>query len=140
MITNAKQSIYCVTSEKNPNYIKTVLNKNIETQLIIVSDNKELQNELEHRYNTKNATITVIDKAEMKNLECTKDIIDDDELEIANIMDIDNHFILVVDNSQALFIPPLRGDSVNAISIENKIMVKVFMHNLKKEPFGLTIP
>ncbi|MGA2676496.1 MAG: helix-turn-helix domain-containing protein [Methanobacterium sp.] len=140
MITNAKESIYCVTSEKNLNYIKMVLNKSIETQLIIISDNKELQNELEQGYNTKNVTITVIHKAEMKNLECTKDIIDDDELEIANIMDIDNHFILVVDNTQALFIPPLRSDSVNAISIENKIMVKVFMHNLKKEPFGLTIP
>ena len=77
----------------------------------------------------------------MKNMECTKDIVGNEELEeIANIMDIDNHFILVVDDSQALFIPPLRGDSVNAISIENKIMVKLFMHNLKKEPFGLTIP
>lgn len=140
MIENAKESIYCVTSEKNLNYIKMVLKKSIKTDLILISDNKDIQNELEHGYNTENATITVIDKAEMKNLECTKDIIDDDELEIDNIMDIDNHFVLVVDNSQALFIPPLRGDLVNAISIENKIMVKVFMHNLKKEPFGLTIP
>jgi sugar-specific transcriptional regulator TrmB len=141
MITNAKESIYCVTSEKNLNYIKMALNKSIKTQLIITSDNKAIQNELEHRYNKSNITIITIDKAKMKNLECTKDIIDDTEIsEIANTIDIDNQFILVVDDSEALFIPPLRGDSVNAISIENKIMVKLFMHNMKKEPFGSTIP
>ena len=141
MITNAKESIYCVTSEKKLNYIKMALNKSIKTQLIITSDNKAIQNELEHRYNKSNVTIITIDKAKMKNLECTKDIVDDTELsEIANTIDIDNQFILVVDDSEALFIPPLRGDSVDAISIENKIMVKLFMHNMKKEPFGSTIP
>ena len=55
MIKNAKESIYCVTSEKNLNYIKLVLNKSIKTHLIIVSDNKDIQKELEHKYNTKNA-------------------------------------------------------------------------------------
>lgn len=141
MIKKAKESIFCVTSEKNLDYIRMMLNKNIKTQLIIISDNKSIQKELEHKYNTKNSTITTIDKAEMKNLECTKDIVDDNELkELANTMDIDNYFTLIVDDSQALFIPPLRGDSVKAISIENKFMVKLFMQNIKKEPFGLTIP
>ncbi len=141
MIKNAKESIYCVTAKKNLNCIKMLLNKDIKTQLIIISDNKNIQKELEHRYKTKNATITTINKAEMRNLECTKDIVDDNEIkEIANTIDIDNYFILVGDDSQVLFIPPLRGDSVNAISIENKIMVKVFMHNIKKDPIGFIIP
>ena len=117
------------------------LNRNIKTQLIIISNNKNIQNELGLRYDKSNTTITIIDKAEMKNLECTKDIVNDTEFaEMANMMDIDNYFILVVDDSEALFIPPLRSEPVNAISIENKMMVKIFMHNLKKEPFGLTIP
>jgi len=141
MIANAKESIYCVTSEKNLSYIKMTLNRNIKTQLIIISNNKNIQNELGLRYDKSNTTITIIDKAEMKNLECTKDIVNDTEFaEMANMMDIDNYFILVVDDSEALFIPPLRSEPVNAISIENKMMVKIFMHNLKKEPFGLTIP
>ena len=141
MIKNAKESIYCVTSEKNLDYIKMMLNKSLKTQLIVISDNKNIENELKHRYNNKNATITTINKAKMRNLDCTKDIADNNELkELANAIDIDNYFTLVVDDSQALFIPPLIGDSVKAISIENKIMVKLFIHNLKKEPFGLIIP
>ena len=136
MIAGAKESIYCITSEKNLDYIEIAPNRSIKIQLIIISDNKDIQSKLEHKYNKNNTTIATIDKARMMNLECTNDIEDDTELaEIANLMDIDNYFVLVVDDSKVLFMPPLKGDSTNAISIENKVMVKIFMHNMIKEPF-----
>lgn len=137
MLTGAKESVYCITSEKNLGFLDTIQNKKIKLTLLVISDERDMHKKLESLFDKNNGTIGVIGKDSIGNLECVKDAKDYGELaEIAGMVDADNYFVLVVDNAEALFVPPLSGDSANAISLNNKAMVRLFMHLIEKENFA----
>lgn len=134
MIASAKESVDCVTSEKNLVYVETALNKNVKVMLMILSDNADVQNKLERSCRKSNVTITTIDKVKARDIADQAGAADEAEAtEIANMFDIDNYFILVVDDSELLFVPPIKGDSINAISVANKALVRTFKRGLEKQ-------
>jgi HTH-type transcriptional regulator, sugar sensing transcriptional regulator len=127
MLKNAKESIYCQTSVKYLDYIEKIVKKNIQIHLVVKTDIYNIDGRFERLSRMSNVNIKIIDKNDM----CSDTETDKKEEErmkrsIGNMeeyMDLENQFMLVVDDSEFLAVPPLKSDSLTAITSTNKALI-----------------
>ena len=131
MLRNARESVYCQTSGKYLHYIEKAAKKNIKIYLVLIAADQDTKKRLEHLSKKSNVKIQIIEKSQiMETLEHHQT--ESHKRSRANIMDMldfDNVFTLVVDDSELLMLPPLKSDSLSAITSTNK----AFIFNAKIE-------
>ena len=95
--------------------------------MVVLADGNEVNVRFERLSRMSNVNIKIIDKNEMlKHIEMDKMEEKAKKRSIENIkeyMDLDNQFMLVVDDSEFLVVPPLKSDSLTAISSTNKALI-----------------
>jgi len=127
MLKNAKESVYCRTSVKYLDYIEKIAKKDIQIYLVVLADGNEVNMRFKRLSRMSNVDIKIIDKIEMlTHIEMDKKEEKLMKRSIENIkeyMDLDNQFLLVVDDSEFLAVPPLKSDSLTAISSTNKALI-----------------
>ena len=127
MLKNAKESIYCKTSAKYLDYIEKIARKNIQIYLAIMTGDNDTKGRLEYLSKMSNVTINIIEKNQMST--CKETNKREEELKKRSMeimmdqMDLDNQFMLVVDDLEVLIVPPLKNDSLTAINSTNKALI-----------------
>jgi len=126
MLSNAQESVYCQTSGKYLEYIEKAAKKNIKIDLLIV-DGQDTKKRLEHLSKKSNVKIHIIEKSQILehhlHHETETELHKRSRANLKDIIDLDNMFTLVVDDSELLTIPPLKTDSLSAITSTNRVLI-----------------
>jgi sugar-specific transcriptional regulator TrmB len=133
MLSNARESINCVTSGRYLEYIEKAAKKNIKIDLLIV-DGQDTKKRLEHLSKKSNVKIQIIEKSQIlehQHHETETELQRRSRANLKDIVDLDNLFILVVDDSELLIIPPLKTGSLSAITSTNKVLI--FIIKMQRE-------
>jgi hypothetical protein len=133
MLNDARESISCETSGRYLEYIEKVAKKNIKIDLLIV-DGQDTKKRLEHLSKKSNVKIQIIEKSqilERQHHETETELQRRSRANLKDIIDVDNLFILVVDDSELLIIPPLKTGSLSAITSTNKVLI--FIIKMQRE-------
>jgi hypothetical protein len=70
--------------------------------------------------------IQIIEKSQIlehQHHETETELYERPRADLNGLIDLDNLFILVVDDSELLIIPPLKSDSLSAITSTNKVLI-----------------
>jgi len=125
MLNNARESVYCQTSGKYLDYIEKAARKNIKIYLVLMAADQDTKKRLEPLYKKSNVKIQIIEKSQiMESLEHHEtELHKRSRANMMDMLDFGNLFSLVVDDSELLTIPPLKSDSLSAITSTNKAFV-----------------
>ncbi len=127
MLKNAQETVYCQTSEKYLKYIEKIAKKNIKLYLVIMIDSQDTRKRLEKLSKKNNVKINIIEKEQMLKtpefVNHEKELYKRNKTHILDVMDLDNLFKLIVDDSELLTIPPLKSDSLSAITSTNEALI-----------------
>ena len=123
MLKNAKDSIYCRTSFKHLNYIEKTAKKNIQIYLTVMIDEKDNKGKLERLSRLSNVKINITEKNQIiESME--KGNLKNQSIDgMMDLIDLDNQFMIVVDDSEILAVPPLKNESLTAITSTNKALI-----------------
>lgn len=127
MLENARRSIYCISSGQYIDHIERMARSGLALELIIVSEDQEIQKRLERAFKKGKAMIRTLGKSQMiRTMAPYKALFQEDKIasmsEALGMFDFDNLFILIVDDAECLYIPPLPDRSINAITTKNPAM------------------
>ncbi len=123
MLKNAKESINCRTSFKYLNYIEKIVKKNIQVYLAVMIDEKDNKGRLERLSRMSNVEINIIEKNKMTESTKMDDMKNQSMDSTMDLIDLNNFFTLVVDDSELLVVPPLKDDSLTALTSTNKALI-----------------
>jgi len=122
MLGNARESVYCQTSGKYLEYIEKAAKKNIKIDLLIV-DGQDTKKRLEHLSKKGNVKLQILKSQILGHHDETEtELHKRSRADLKEIVDLDNLFILVVDDSEVLIMPPLKT-SLSAITSTNKAVI-----------------
>jgi len=128
MLENAEESVYCITSGQYIDLIEQYVKSNAGIELMVISEDKKIQKRLEKTLKNRQARIRTFKKEEMINLAAAVKIGNHPEkLQAMNqalsLFDFNNLFVMVTDDSEFFYIPPLPSDSLNAMTSKNKALI-----------------
>ena len=127
MIKNAQKSVYCQTSERYLKYIEKAAKKDIQLYLVIMIDSQDTKKRLEKLSKKSNVKINIIEKEQILKtpefISHEKELYKRNKTHLLDVMDLDNLFKLIVDDSELLTIPPLKSDSLSAITSKNEALI-----------------
>ncbi len=127
MLKNVKESIYCQTSIKYLHHIEKAARKNIQIYLVVMVDGNEYDERFKRLSQMRNVEINVVEKNQMltsKEMNKKEEELKKRSMEsIMDHIDLDNQFMLVVDNSEFITIPPFKSESLTAITSINKALI-----------------
>jgi len=138
MLENARESIFCQMSAKYAYYFEGLAVKGIRLQMLLMSDDRETQKRLERLFGKGKAEIVTLTREQIAsagnaaNPEKAQRMAAMDQI---GAIDMDNIFTLIVDDAEVLFVPPLKTDSLGAISSTNKGMIFI-MKNMIEDRFA----
>jgi sugar-specific transcriptional regulator TrmB len=124
MIDSATEKVYCQTSEKYLKYVKKLAKKEqIKLNLILLSENTEVKIQLENLFSG-NAQIHLRNLSSMNEnrMRANEDVNRQFSI-LAELADMDNFFLLVIDENEALIVPPLKSNSLSALTTTNKAII-----------------
>jgi HTH-type transcriptional regulator, sugar sensing transcriptional regulator len=130
LLENARESICCQSSEKYLGYLEKAAGRSIRLQLVILSEDTAPQKRMERLFKKGNAEITTLTRDQLIRMgpESAKKEAHMRMAQADDLMDLDNLFMIIVDDTELLFIPPLKSDSLGAIASTNKGMVYMMKH------------
>jgi|AGTN01.3.fsa_nt_gi Predicted transcriptional regulators len=134
MLEHARESICCQMSAKYAGEFEKLAGKGIRLQMILLSEDTKAQKRLERAFGKGNAEIMTLTRNQMISAALASGSEKARHMAMDNTVDIDNIFMLIVDDAELLFVPPLKTDSLGAISSTNKGMV-FMMKNMITERF-----
>lgn len=123
MLKNAKDNIYCKTSFKYLNYIEKAAKKNIQIHLTVMIDEKDNKGKLERLSRLSNVKINITEKNQIVERMEKGNLKNQSMDGMMDLIDLDNQFMLVVDDSEVLAVPPLKDESLTAITSTNKALI-----------------
>ena len=133
MLDNAQESVRCRTSEKYLKYIEKLAKKDVKLNLIITSEDPGLKKRLENLFKNGKAQIDTLSMSQMVEMagnageEAVQRM-----SSMAEFMDIGNMLILIVDDAELLLIPPIKSDSLSAITSTNKAMIFMMRQGIEE--------
>lgn len=138
MLENAKERIYCSTSGKYLDLIESKARSDLNFQLIILSKDNRIQKRLELMFKKNKAEIRTIKKSQVLNVIASMETGGRQDkkqsiVEVLNIFDFDHAFVLIVDDHECFYIPPIPDGSSYAMTTKNKAMIlhiKLMMRTL----------
>jgi sugar-specific transcriptional regulator TrmB len=130
LLENARESICCQSSAKYLGYLEKAAGRSIRLQLVILSEDTAPQKRMERLFKKGNAEITTLTRDQLIRMgpESAKKEAHMRMARADDLMDMDNLFMIIVDDTELLFIPPLKSDSLGAITSTNKGMVYMMKH------------
>jgi HTH-type transcriptional regulator, sugar sensing transcriptional regulator len=134
LLENARESICCQSSPKYLSYLEKAAGKSIKLQLVILSEDPGPQKRLERLFKKGHAEITTLNRAQLIGM-APESAKKDAHLRMAqadDLMDLDNLFMIIVDDTELLIIPPLKSDSLGAITSTNTGMVFMMKHMINE--------
>lgn len=121
MLDNAKESIYCRTSEKYVKYLEKAAKRGVEVHLVLSSADPGSLGRAEKLLKKDNVHIRMVDTSGiLTRVGEGKGKI---KPELFELMDLDNTLALIVDDTEVLVMPPLKDTSAGAITSTNQVMV-----------------
>ena len=127
MIIGANKSIFFASSPQYLKYIEKLNEKNIKMEIITISNNSNIKDKLNKIFKEKKVDYHIVNYKDMINSSLTA--VPEDELisykEALNMFDYENMLMLIVDDSELLFIPPVSQDSIAAINTKNKAFIMI---------------
>ena len=138
MLENAREKIYCSTSGKYLDLIEAKACSDLYFQLVILSKDNLIQKRLELVFKKNRAQVQTIKKSHVLNTIAELEAGDRQDkkesmIEALNMFDFDNSFVLIIDDSECFYVPPIPGGSLYAMTTKNKAMilnVKLMMRTL----------
>lgn len=128
MLKSAKKSIYCVTSGQYLDLIERRARSDLSFDLTIITDDMNLQQSLEGVFKKNRLSLRIVSKSHMvgsilSKLQKSKASSAPSKEKQLGTIDIDKIFILLVDDEELFYIPPMMGGSLNAIATRNQMMI-----------------
>ena len=127
MIIGANKSIFFASSPQYLQYLEKLDEKNIKMDIITISNNHNIKEKLNTIFKNKKVNYHIVNYKDMINSSLTA--VPEDELisykEALNMFDYENMLMLIVDDSELLFIPPVSQDSIAAINTKNKAFIMI---------------
>ncbi|MDD1690204.1 MAG: hypothetical protein LUQ66_06045 [Methanoregula sp.] len=113
----AKQQISCMIGERYLPFIQNIKIKDVSLQLMVISDDSDLEKRLKKLFPGKNAVIHVISSEQFK---IPPPFIPPEFEEIHNLMKVEHMLELIVDDEELLMVPPFISGSVSVLNTRNK--------------------
>lgn len=131
MLKNAKESIYCNTSVKYISHLEKAAKNNIQINLL-VRGNEDNNGRVKRLSRMSNVKLKRISKEEQFNFDNQETKSNNQPIDaLKDQMDLDNYFILVVDDLEVLLLPPFKSDSISAINSTNKVLILSFKRSIE---------
>ncbi len=126
MINGAEKNIFLAASPKYLKYLKNLDDKQLKIEIITISDNYDIE-QLEKMFSFSDVNMQIVNYEDMINVSVAA--VPDDELnsykDALLMLDYENMMMLIVDDCELLFIPPLSEDSIAAINTKNKAFIMI---------------
>ena len=113
----AKQQISCMIGERYVPFIENIKIQNVSLQLMVISDDPELEGKLKKVFPGKKTKIQVISSEQFK---VPPPFAPPEFEEIHNLMKVENVLELIVDDEELLMVPPFGSGSVSVLNTRNK--------------------
>ena len=113
----AKQQISCMIGERYVPFIENIKIQNVSLQLMVISDDPELEGKLKKVFPGKKTTIQVISSEQFK---VPPPFAPPEFEEIHKLMKVENVLELIVDDEELLMVPPFISGSVSVLNTRNK--------------------
>lgn len=127
MIEHAEKSVYCTASDRYLHYIEQAAGRGLKVTLAVMSDDGTLEGMLKRSFEKDDATIHVMSAKDMTNDFSAYEMGSDREVtpfkEAMSMLDHNNAFMLIVDDREFLYIPPIAGDEVSALNTTNPTFI-----------------
>lgn len=138
MLKGAKKSVYCVTSGRYLDLIEQKAKSNLRFDLTIVTEDVTVQKRLDSVFKKDRANIRIIGKSQMIGSLLSEDQRPKEgsvpsKEKLLGKTEIDKMFILLVDDEEMFYIPPLKGMSSNAIATKNQLLILTMKMGIMKE-------
>jgi HTH-type transcriptional regulator, sugar sensing transcriptional regulator len=117
LFRKAKTRIYCMIGERYLPFIETLRIWDIPLQLIVISDNIDLEKKLRAQFPQKNADIHVIS---LEKFSVPPPFAPPEFSEIKNLMRAENILELIVDDEELLMVPPFFSGNASVLNTRNK--------------------
>jgi sugar-specific transcriptional regulator TrmB len=130
----AKQQISCMIGERYIPFIENIKIRDVSLQLIVISDDPELEGKLKKLFPGKKTKIQVISSEQFK---VPPPFAPPEFEEIHNLMKVENVLELIVDDEELLMVPPFISGSVSVLNTRNKgsILQMKMMSQLTRRRF-----
>lgn len=129
MLQDAKEKVLCFTPGKYLDVLESNARRNLGFQIVVMSKDRAIQDRLERVFKVR-TSIHTVRKSHIINFFAALNAGDREDkkqslLEEMNMLDVDNSFILVVDDSECLAIPMSMSSSPRSvIATKNKTMIQ----------------
>jgi sugar-specific transcriptional regulator TrmB len=128
LIKSANKSIIFGASEKYVKFLKPLARKDIEVEVMIFTDNPETGPELKKMFKSNRAHVHVINRANLVHMLSIAKAMNQGEFvpafeNIFGFLNYENLLILVADDADFLYVPPVFGDSQTAMNSKNRLLI-----------------
>jgi|SRR5271157_1543009 len=128
MLGDAKEKVICSTSGKYLDLIEGCAHRSLGFQIVIMSNGKTIQDRLERVFKHK-AGIRTVRKSQVIDIIAAKTAGDRGDkkqsiLDELNVLDVDNLFVLIIDDSECLVAPLSLSSNPRSVMVtKNKVMI-----------------
>jgi sugar-specific transcriptional regulator TrmB len=127
MIQSATKSIFLASSPKYLKYLEKFDEKNLKLDIVIFSDDMNTKEKLEKIFKDKKGNFQIVPYEAMINASVAA--VPEEELitykEALSMFEYENMMMLITDDSEVLFIPPVSQNSISAVNTKNKAFVMI---------------
>ncbi len=124
MIQNAKESIFLISSPKYIKYLENV-DTNLKLNIVIFSDTTSFET-LKEEFKDK-SNFKIVNEKDMINILASSKTKDQKQFEIYKeallMVEYRNMVMLVIDDNEVLYMPPMSTESLTAINTTNEAMI-----------------
>jgi sugar-specific transcriptional regulator TrmB len=129
MLKNARKSIFCITSQNYLGFFEQGIRSKTDVELIVISDgaiDRKRLDELSLKGRLRVRTVRASDlvRTAMEKPSGNRSKGDSSVDVRVDEQDYENMLLLIVDDSEMLFIPSITGTSSNAINMKNEALVQ----------------
>jgi sugar-specific transcriptional regulator TrmB len=126
MLRHVSSNMFAIISDKYLHYFTGIDGRGLKIKLLVLSTDISLKSKIENEHTGEDIKVYVITPQLLMSmigaLKLPSTMSDNDAREIYGMMDYESLLILETDDSEFLYIPPLKG-MINALNTSNKAMV-----------------
>jgi sugar-specific transcriptional regulator TrmB len=134
MINSATKSVFMISSPQYLKYIESLTEKKLKLDITIFSEGKNTEQELKKIFKNKEGNFKIISEENVVNMHSSK-ITSPEELgeykEALSMFEYRNMMVLMIDDSEIMYVMPFSQDSLSAITTENKSLITLMKLGLK---------
>lgn len=134
MFDSATKSVFMISSPQYIKYIEILTEKKLKLDITIFSEGKDTEEALKKFFMDKEGNFQIISEENIANIHSSK-ITGPQELkeykEALSMFEYRNMMILMIDDSEIMYVMPFSQDSLSAITTKNKSLITLMKLGLK---------